>query len=227
MENPRHAFGLELDVIFGVDISQWQGLPNLPALQAFLATDQLQFVMLRTEDGAHVDGKFDAYCTAFNNIGLYELGTYMFFRAHLPVQAQCERAAMMHGDLPGPLAVDMETLDEVAPELAASATLEALERMTALMGRKPLLYSDFGDWSKLGAHGKGPAFADYPLWLAAVTEDPKKITAVPAPWTSAIMRQYTWQRRIPGFSGNVDGDAFYGSIEDWRNIGRSAATPST
>lgn len=206
--------------IYGVDISEWQSDPDLSKLSTWLAGKPIEFFMLRTEDGNHKDGKFASYCMGLNSIDLYDLGTYFFFRAHLPMREQVLRAVSMHGDLPGPMACDMETLDGVDPMLAAERTLEALELSAQETGRTPLLYTDLGDWSKLGAWGKLPEFGKYPLWLAAVTEDPNRQTFVPPPWTAPVMRQYTFSRKVPGFIANVDGDVFLGSIEDWRSVGR-------
>jgi GH25 family lysozyme M1 (1,4-beta-N-acetylmuramidase) len=205
---------------FGLDWSQWQGKPDWKALDDWLRGKPIEFIMLRVADGQHVDIQFSAYCVGLNALGFYDLGTYFFFRAHLPIEEQCQRAVNMHGDLPGPIAIDMETLDGVAPELAASATLEALERVTVLSGRKPMLYTDGGDWGRLGAYGKQHGFADYPLWLAAVTEDPDRDVLSPPGLAPVSMRQYTFSRKIPGVTGNVDGDVFLGTIDGWRTIGR-------
>ena len=83
-----------------------------------------------------------------------------------------------------------------------------------------MLYTDNGDWGKLGPHGKVAPFADYPLWLAAVVPEPSFRKFIPAPWKDVACWQYTFSRRVPGINANVDGDVFFGDLGAWRDIGR-------
>lgn len=206
-------------MIYGADLSEWQGEPAWEVLAAFFKRE-LSFLMLRTEDGLHKDGKFSHYCFELSQRGVSELGTYAFFRASKDPKPQVDFATLCHGDLPGPLAVDFETLDGAAPELAADRLQWALEELTRQTGRLPMIYTDPGDWMRLGAYGRSHHFDRYPLWIATIGSKP----IVPPPFSKTAMWQYTWDRRLEGFAGPVDGDVFYGTLEEWREIGRPAVT---
>lgn len=203
-------------MIFGADISEWQGIPKWDVLAKWLEPKPLQFFMLRTEDGLHKDGKFSAYCMGLNSIGFYDLGTYMFFRASKPVADQVRMAVEMHGDLPGPLAVDIESIDGMMPEQVADRLTETLQLVTTQTGRLPMIYTDPGDWSSLGPFGRSHHFERYPLWVATIGSKP----VIPSPFAKCDMWQYTWKREVPGFSALVDGDCFYGTLDEWKAIGR-------
>lgn len=206
-------------MIYGADISEWQGAPDWRALEAWLAGRGITFFMLRTEDGLHKDARFASYCKSLSDLGFSDLGTYAYFRASQPAAPQVAWALECHGDLPGPLAVDVETLDGLYPERVANALAESLAELERQSGRTPAIYTDPGDWMRLGAFGKSHGFERFPLWIASISSRP----LVPPPWGACTMWQYTWQRTVPGFNAPVDGDVFYGSIEEWRALGRSTS----
>jgi hypothetical protein len=215
-------------MIHGVDISEWQGDPDWRALRTWLALgapdgEDVSFLMLRSEDGMRADGRFSAYCKALSDLGFSDLGTYVFFRASQPVLPQILHALACHGDLPGPLALDVETLDGTDPAKVADRAAFALAELERQSGRTPMIYTDPGDWSRLGAYGKSHDFERFPLWVATIGPRP----LVPPPWNSCAMWQYTWRRTLAGFSSPIDADVFYGTIEEWRALGRERAPDST
>ena len=98
---------------------------------------------------------------------------------------------------------------------------EFLDRVYAKTGVRPLLYSynnciNAYDWSSV-------AKADYGLWNAGYYAGYQTMGYNPiAPikgglgaWGSCAMYQYTSSGRLPGWSGNLDLDVFYGDAKAW------------
>jgi lysozyme len=97
--------------------------------------------------------------------------------------------------------------------------LDTVEKAT---GRKALIYSYpawFADNQLTDAK-----LADYPLFIATLGS----CAAVPAPWKSAKIWQYSWTGRVPGIAQDVDMDRFLGNMADllaWVKSTSSHAAP--
>lgn len=85
-----------------------------------------------------------------------------------------------------------------------------LDTVEAATGRKAILYSYpswFGD-----LQFTDPRLTNYPLFIASYNS----CATVPAPWQQAIFWQYSASATVPGISGNVDVDRFFGSdVAGW------------
>ena len=117
------------------------------------------------------------------------------------------------------LALDLEDkkgslgrMPEGAVAAWALAWLRYVERQT---GVTPLLYTGGGVISEHEL--TDPAFARYPLWLAAYHETPPP---VPAPWASIAIWQHSDEGSVPGIVGNVDLNRFMGTAEELAALGK-------
>jgi len=72
--------------------------------------------------------------------------------------------------------------------------------------------------------------AGYLLWLASYTGNPNINTGNTGAWSSMTMQQWTSSQSVPGLSGGVDGDVFFGSLNLFKSYGYQAtagnASPS-
>lgn len=73
------------------------------------------------------------------------------------------------------------------------------------------------DWSSVSAN--------YGLWVAAYTYDPNKNNFVTGSWGVAAFQQWTDKQQVPGISGNVDGDVFFGDATQFRKYGYHIPVP--
>lgn len=90
-------------------------------------------------------------------------------------------------------------------------------------GIKPLIYMD---QSRVTGFDWFPVVnAGYGLWIAGYTYDPNNNNVQTGAWPSAAMQQWTDRQRVPGISGNVDGDVFFGDVTQFKEYGFKAAEP--
>ncbi len=100
-----------------------------------------------------------------------------------------------------------------------------LDRVASKMnGVKPLIYLNQSqlkakDWSPI-------ANAGYGLWVAAYTLDPNNNNFVTGAWKFAAMQQWTSQQKVPGITGNVDGDVFFGDMATFKKYGYIKPIPT-
>jgi lysozyme len=103
--------------------------------------------------------------------------------------------------------LDRWTQWAVTAEFICEWSLACLAEIERLFGRTPIIYTYPHWWQSLGEHGKDPAFAKYPLWIANYTHgkdwmppDTAK-PIVPAPWQDWTIWQFSADGspvRIPG-----------------------------
>jgi lysozyme len=97
--------------------------------------------------------------------------------------------------------------DPLTLAVRVAAFLTAVQSRT---GKPPIVYT-FYDY--VASNGLSiPGLAGYPLFLA----DPSEGTCfdVPAPWSSAALRQYSWTGHVAGIATDVDRDVFLGTAAD-------------
>ena len=94
-----------------------------------------------------------------------------------------------------------------------------------LNGIKPLIYLN---QSLTGGNNWKPVVdAGYGLWLASYTYDPTKNTGDTGAWPFMAMQQWTDKQTVPGISGVVDGDVFFGDATAFKAYGyHKAVTPT-
>lgn len=196
--------------IWGIDISKWQGNVNFNLVQPAVS-----FIVMRSDYGTTRDEKFLVYRPAAEALGI-PLGFYHY--AYPQYHSATEEADYFATNVaplkPGQFVVlDFEETwsgDKVAWCKAW------LDRVQSRLGIKPLIYINLStarslDWSPV-------INGNYGLWLARWDYD-KNAAAPSTPWPFVAMRQYSDREVVPGISGGVDGDVFYGTVDDLKKYG--------
>jgi GH25 family lysozyme M1 (1,4-beta-N-acetylmuramidase) len=96
-------------------------------------------------------------------------------------------------------------------------TFDWLTTVEAATGRKPYIYS-YPSWFT-DVNFTDSTLATYPLYIASYNA----CATVPAPWTQAVFWQYSATGTVPGVTGQVDEDRFFGSAGDL--TGQTGTTP--
>lgn len=209
--------------LFGVDISDEQSYP-LSALDRF--KDSLSFVIVKATGGEdYVDRHFNAqYWQSVKDSG-FARGAYHFFYVWDKPETQARHFVNTVGvwyadDFP-PI-VDFEkksfknfqTADaklygkedfSISTDSVQARLLRFLQRVEVLTGRLPIIYSSR---DRANEYLDNPAFAAYPLWIAA--PDSKAIKPrIPGTWKNWVL----WQKgkiSVEGSHSDTDLDAFHG-----------------
>lgn len=101
-----------------------------------------------------------------------------------------------------------------------------LDRVTSQMdGCKPLLYIT-KSWANDPKNNWSPIIdAGYGLYLAYWDYNPDS-TNWSVPWAVCALRQYSDSLTLPGISGVVDGNVFYGTHDQYRKYGYKTPAPA-
>jgi lysozyme len=191
-------------VVYGVDVSVYQGTVNWPDVKA--AGDD--FAIARISDGTSVDGTFATNWAGMKSAGLVR-GAYQYFepgddptaQANVVIQAVGVLGA---GDLP--VTADMETTGGQSGATIAANLQTWVTKVTAGTGKAPMVYTAPGYWdSDVGS----AAFGKLPLWAAdwGVT-----CPTLSTGWSNWDFWQYADSGTVNGISGGVDHDEFNGDL---------------
>jgi lysozyme len=112
----------------------------------------------------------------------------------------------VHGDLQ--MTLDIEVTDGRTPAQVWSWIQAFIARIQYRTGRPGIIYTGFYFWRD--SVGNPRNNLNCPLWLAAYVSDPTPY--VPPAWSTWSFWQYTDAGSVPGVSGNVDRDAWNGSL---------------
>jgi len=198
--------------VHGIDVSRWQGRIDWASVRA--AGTQFAFIKA-TEGGDHVDPRFSENWYGAARAGVPR-GAYHFMYWCRPAH---EQAAWFRRNVPNdptalPPVLDLEwnghsrTCPRKVPrETALEAIRLILREMEAHAGKRPIIYTDI-TFHRDVLEGE---LHDYPHWVRSVAAEPHERYAG-RQWT---MWQYTTTGRVPGISGDVDRNAFYGTASDW------------
>jgi GH25 family lysozyme M1 (1,4-beta-N-acetylmuramidase) len=88
-----------------------------------------------------------------------------------------------------------------------------INQIVVRTGRPGIIYTGFYFWRDSAGNGSN---LNCPLWLAAYVSDPRPY--VPAAWSTWSFWQYTSSGSVPGVSGNVDRDAWNGTVANLNNL---------
>ena len=202
-------------MILGNDISNFQGQIDWGVYK-----NNTNFVLMKAGEGtSYIDTWF-----GFNRSQsrLFDLprGFYHFARPDLGNSAQDEAKffcnlidgdPIKEGEI---LALDIEIIysDPVNWCMAWLNTVSA-----HFNGIKPLIYLNQSTASK---YDWTPVIdAGYGLWIAAYTYDPNNNYFDGGKWETSVMQQWTDQQNVPGVSGNLDGDVFFGDVNAFKAYG--------
>lgn len=201
-------------ITLGNDISRWQGDVNFDTFK-----NNTQFVIIKaTEGNGFTDPKFKRNQTESRRVGLL-LGYYHFARPDLgnTPEAEADYFLAIIGDLRENelLALDYECPNQVQAHV--DWCRKFLDRIYSKTKVRPFIYLNQAqcknfDWQKVidGSFG---------LWLAAYTYDPNNNTVSMGKFPSMAMQQWSNKQSVPGTSGGIDGNVFFGTIETLKKYG--------
>jgi lysozyme len=200
--------------IHGIDISKWQGRVDWASLRS--AGTQFAFIKA-TEGGDHIDERFLENWNAAKRAGVPR-GAYHFVYWCRPAHEQAEwfrRNVPADPDALPPV-LDLEWNNNsrcpqrVPREQALEMTRIMLQAMEAHTGKRPIIYTDIN----FHADVLDGSFNDYPFWLRSVAAEPHE-RFNNRRWT---FWQFTTTGRVPGVSGDVDRNVFYGTENQWNTF---------
>lgn len=205
--------------IVGNDISEWQGTVDWTTYK-----NNANFVILRCSIGTYrVDNQFvknrDEARAAGLPLGFYH---YSYPQYNTPEAEADYFIASIGGVRQGEvLVLDFE--EKWADPVAFCKAF--LTRVSSkLNGYKPMIYLNQSqltsyDWKPISDSGYG-------LWVAAYTYDPTKNDFQKGSWPFAAAQQWTNKQSVPGISGNVDGDVFFGDQTTFKKYGYQPPAPA-
>lgn len=212
----------------GNDISQYQGGVNFDELKA----SGSNFVIIKASNGCpdpgqsvaqYVDPMFSHYRSEAQRVGL-EVGLYHF--AYTQYNEPEPEAVQFFNTIGLPRENEIYCLDFEEP--TSKDKVEWVRKWCVklselLNGYTPLLYinkslANTGDWKPVIDLGVG-------LWLASWDFDSGAPMDANTPWPFLAFRQYSDKETVPGVSGGIDGDVFYGDEAAFNRYGYHAPKP--
>jgi len=207
-------------MLYGVDVSEFQTI-NFDVLNP-----NAHFIMIRSCFGtARQDLKFAKNRDEARRVGLVR-GFYHYAYPEYDVNTPEAEADFFAANVmplqPGEiLALDWE---ESYSGDHVDWCHRFLNRVYQRTNVKPLLYLN---QSLMNSHDWSPVIKDgYGLWLADYDYNPQG-TGPNTPWPVIAMRQWTDKASVPGISGGVDADVFYGDFVAFAKYGYQPAAPLT
>ncbi|MFN3672961.1 MAG: GH25 family lysozyme [Bosea sp. (in: a-proteobacteria)] len=202
--------------IQGIDVSRWQGEIDWAKVKD--ADTRFAFIKA-TEGGDHLDPNFKRNWAQAKKHGVPR-GAYHFvwwcrpakdqvrwIKKHIPRDADA---------LPPVLDVEWQNNSQcdrkISKDLALAKIREMLKGLHEHTGKKPIIYTDINFHEDV-LEGE---FNDYPYWLRS-TAAPLRHRYQREKWE---FWQFTTTGRVPGITGDVDRNAFFGTESEfaaWRD----------
>lgn len=181
------------DLIFGMDSSRWEDIPETPVVPNFEIAYQkgCKFNYLKATQGLWVDRSYRQDWANCRKTPM-KLGAYHFLQWDIDPVKQADFFYNTIKNDPGelPPVVDFEWWSTI-PSNAFDILYRFLERLKQLMpGKKLAIYTAYGFWMQYGK--KDAYWKQYLIWLARYENTPPiGPTQIPAPWIEYYMWQYT------------------------------------
>jgi lysozyme len=195
----------------GIDVASYQGYPNWTSVKN---SGKTFAITKATEGTTYTNPYFATNWARIKAAGLIR-GAYHYGRPGTDPVAQankfCDVVAPTSGDLQ--MTLDIETTDGKTPSQVRAWIVAFINRIKARTGRPGIMYTGFYFWRDSAGNGSN---LDCPLWLAAYTASPTPY--IPAAWSTWSFWQYTSTGSVPGVSGNVDRDAWNGTVANLNNL---------
>ncbi len=199
--------------IHGIDVSKYQGDIDWNAVR----NSGVKFVWIKaTEGGDYLDEKFAQNWAMAGVVGIPH-GAYHFMYWCRPPEEQAQwfiqHVPNDPNALPPVLDVEWNADSKTCPrhvsrEVALADMKVMLDAMQRAYGKKPIIYTSV-DFYRDVLDGE---FTGYPMWVRSV----KYYPAVKYGGRRWHFWQHSAHAHVPGISGNVDENAFYGSPGEWR-----------
>lgn len=199
-------------MIVGNDVSEWQGQIDWATFKK-----NTNFVIIRTSFGlTYIDQWFGYNRTRARGLGI-PFGYYHFAKPDIGNSPQAEAdffCKLIDGD---PIregeviCLDFE-VDYADAVNWCKSWLDAVSNHFG--GMKLFIYLD---QSKVKKYDWSPVVnAGHKLWLASYNPDG---VGEKGKWDKITLQQWTSSQKVTGISGNVDGDHFFGTIEEFKALG--------
>lgn len=198
--------------IQGIDISKWQGVIDWQAVRS--AGTRFAFIKA-TEGGDHIDPKFLDNWNGAKAAGVAR-GAYHFVfwcrPAHEQVVWFTQHIPRDPDALPPVLDVEWNSHSKTCPQriskdLALEKIRLMLDELEKHTGKRPVIYTDIPFHEEV-LEGQ---FRDYVFWIRSTAAEPSTRYR-DRDWG---FWQFTTTGRVPGITGNVDRNAFFGGEKEW------------
>jgi lysozyme len=190
----------------GIDVSSYQGTVNWASVRGAGIT----FGFTKATEGATYTNPTFAANWANMRANRIVRGAYHYGRPQSDPVAQADFFVSTvqpgKGDLQ--LVLDIETTDGKTPAQVGGWVTAFLNQLQARTGRPGIVYTGFYFWRDQA--GNNASNQNCPLWLAAYTTSTSGL--IPAAWNTWSFWQYTSSGSVAGVSGNVDRNAWNGSL---------------
>lgn len=195
----------------GIDISKWQGSIDFDAV----AKTQ-DFIIIRSSYGnGYTDEFFTRNRDECRRLDIPHGFYHYSYPQYNEPEAEADWFLHVVGNLESGESLYLDFEERYPTPVEWSKRF--LDRISEqLEGYKPLIYlnkytTECYDWSPIADAGNG-------LWLAYWDYDPNGTFNVPH-WDIVAMRQFSNNESINGISGRVDGNVFYGDLEQFMAYG--------
>ena len=199
-----------MSYIVGNDISSYQGSINFDTLK-----NNANFVIIKATEGVGVtDHTFTRNQSEARRVGL-AIGYYHF--AHPELNSAIDEAncfcSVVKPQVGEILILDYEANWSGDP-VAWSKSF--LDQVYSIYNCRPLIYLN---QSLATSHDWSSVSSEYGLWIAAYTGSPTDNSFKSGSWSTAAIQQWTNNQTVPGIPTGVDGDVFFGTIEQFKLYG--------
>lgn len=201
------------EIIVGNDVSEFQG-----DIDWNVYKNNTNFVIIRSTFGdGRMDGKFTKNREGARNSGI-PLGFYHYAYPQLnSPEAEADWCLLQLSDIREGESIFLDFEEAYTGDVVGWCK-KFLDRIAEKRnGYKALIYLNQSlcknyDW-------KTVVDAGYKLWIAAYTYNPRLNNFVSGAWNGASLQQWTNEQSVPGISGGVDGDVFFGNVDGFKALG--------
>ena len=196
----------------GIDISSWQSAINVSDMNVDFA------IVKATEGSSYTSPSFTRQANDTLNSGK-KLGIYHYMSYMPSAKQQAEYFVRTVKPYIGKAVLVLD-FEGTAVNKGTAFALEFLNTVQNLTGVKPMIYmsqsvASSHDWTSVINN-------DYALWVAryplgnTITGFRNDLSyGYLGYWDSAVMFQYTSHGKLPGYSGYLDLNVFYGNESQW------------
>lgn len=203
-----------MTITLGNDIARYQGDVNYDVFK-----NNSQFVIVKASEGVgYTDLKFSRNQIEARRVGLL-LGYYHFARPDLGNTPEAEAdyflktiGALRDGEL---LCLDYECANQKQEHV--DWCRKWLDRVYSATKVRPFIYLNQSQVKSF--NWQTVVDGNFALWIAAYTKDPYKNDFATGAFKTAAMQQWTNAQSVPGISGNVDGNVFFGDLATLKKYG--------
>lgn len=207
-----------MPITLGNDISKWQGDVNFDVFK-----NNTQFVIVKaTEGNGYTDPKLDRNRSEARRVGLL-LGFYHFARPDLGNTPEKEAeyflakvGELKEGEL---LALDYECPNQKQSDV--DWCRKWLDYVFAKTKIRPFIYLNQSQIYNF--NWQAVIEGSYALWIAKYTYNPNDNSFNASEFKTAAMQQWSNSQQVPGASGGIDGNVFFGDLATLKKYGKPAA----